>query len=67
GAQLRLPVLFMAGEEDGVITLYRHDVDHMEEAVPNLWKKVLVPGAGHWIQQERPKEVNEQLIEFLQR
>jgi len=67
GAKLIQPLLFIAGEEDGVITLYRRDVDHMEEAVPNLWKKVLVPGAGHWIQQERPKEVNEQLIAFLQR
>ena len=26
----------------------------------NVW-----PGAGHWIQQERPKEVNDLLIEFL--
>jgi pimeloyl-ACP methyl ester carboxylesterase len=25
----------------------------------------LVPGAGHWIQQERPHEVNGLLIEFL--
>jgi len=39
----------------------------MEEAAPNLWRKVLVPGAGHWIQQERPNEVNTQLVEFLQR
>jgi len=67
GTKLCQPTLFVAGEEDGVIALYRQAVDHMEEAVPNLWKKVLVQGAGHWIQQERPKEVNEQLIAFLQR
>jgi pimeloyl-ACP methyl ester carboxylesterase len=24
-----------------------------------------VPGAGHWLQQERPNEVNDLLIEFL--
>jgi pimeloyl-ACP methyl ester carboxylesterase len=30
-----------------------------------LRKKVLVPGAGHWIQQERPNEVNDLFIEFL--
>ena len=34
-------------------------------AVVLLTKKVLVPGAGHWIQQERPNEVNDLLIEFL--
>jgi hypothetical protein len=33
--------------------------------MPGLRKKVLVPGAGHWIQQERPIEVNNLLIEFL--
>jgi pimeloyl-ACP methyl ester carboxylesterase len=32
---------------------------------PNLKKKVIVPGAGHWVQQERPKEINQVLIEFL--
>ena len=25
----------------------------------------MIDGAGHWIQQERPAEVNELLIEFL--
>ena len=37
----------------------------LEDAMPNLKKKVLLPGAGHWIQQERPTEVNELLMEFL--
>jgi pimeloyl-ACP methyl ester carboxylesterase len=27
----------------------------------------LLPGAGHWIQQERPAEVNHLLLEFLQK
>jgi pimeloyl-ACP methyl ester carboxylesterase len=26
---------------------------------------VLLPGAGHWIQQERPEEVNRLLVDFL--
>jgi pimeloyl-ACP methyl ester carboxylesterase len=33
--------------------------------MPGLSKKILMPGAGHWIQQERPNEVNDLLIEFL--
>jgi len=65
GARLYPPTLFVAGEEDGVITLYRNAFENMEEAVPNLRKKTLLPGAGHWVQQERPQEVNELLIEFL--
>ncbi len=65
GARLCQPTVFIAGEEDGVIKLYRNALDNMEEGVPNLTKKALVPGAGHWIQQERPEEVNELLIDFL--
>jgi pimeloyl-ACP methyl ester carboxylesterase len=37
----------------------------LERNVPRLTKKVLLPGAGHWIQQERPDEVNRLLLEFL--
>ncbi len=65
GASIRQPSLFIAGELDPVITMYRHAFDSLEETMPALRKKVLVPGAGHWIQQERPIEVNELLIEFL--
>ena len=33
--------------------------------LPGLRKKVLLSGAGHWIQQERATEVNDLLIEFF--
>src|SRR5438552_19109922 len=33
--------------------------------VPNLKRKLLIDGAGHWIQQERPDEVSAALIAFL--
>jgi pimeloyl-ACP methyl ester carboxylesterase len=65
GAKLHQPVLFVAGEADAVIAMRRAAFDRLEEAVPNLTKKVLLPGAGHWIQQERPPEVNQLLLEFL--
>jgi pimeloyl-ACP methyl ester carboxylesterase len=65
GAKLRQPTLFVAGEVDEVITIYRQAFGAMEENVVNLRKKVLLPGAGHWIQQERPAEINKLLIEFL--
>jgi pimeloyl-ACP methyl ester carboxylesterase len=65
GAKLRQPALFLAGEEDPVIVFYGQALEGMEEAVPKLSKKVLIPEAGHWVQQERPDEVNELLIEFL--
>lgn len=65
GAKLRQPALFIAGEFDAVIAMNRKAFNAMEKTVPALRKKVLVPGAGHWIQQERSTEVNRLLIEFL--
>ena len=59
------PALFVAGEVDPVITMYREAFEVLERTVPRLQKKVLLPGAGHWIQQERPGQVNELLLEFL--
>lgn len=65
GARLSQPALFVAGEADAVITMYRQAFDTLEENAPGLRKKVVLPGAGHWVQQERPAEVNELLLEFL--
>jgi pimeloyl-ACP methyl ester carboxylesterase len=65
GAKLRQPSLFVAGEHDVVVTLVRQAIENLKDAMSNLRTKVLLPGAGHWIQQERPTEVNTLLIEFL--
>lgn len=65
GAPLRQPALFVAGEDDAVITMMRPLYDALNQTVPNLRKKVLIPGAGHWIQQERPADVNQLLLEFF--
>ncbi|MBW2673416.1 MAG: alpha/beta hydrolase, partial [Deltaproteobacteria bacterium] len=65
GAKIHQPALFIAGELDGVITFSRGAYDRMEASIPNLKQKVLLPGAGHWIQQERPLEINDLMIQFL--
>jgi pimeloyl-ACP methyl ester carboxylesterase len=65
GAKLRQPTLFVAGDVDPVIAMYRRAYDTLEQHAPNLARKVLLPGAGHWVQQERPAEVNRLLLEFL--
>jgi pimeloyl-ACP methyl ester carboxylesterase len=65
GAQISQPSLFIAGERDSVITFSRAAYDVLEAALPNLSRKILIPGAGHWIQQERPQEVNNLIIDFL--
>lgn len=64
-AKLLQPTLFISGELDGVIILYQSAYESLEANAPNLWRKVLIPEAGHWVQQERAQEVNDVLLEFL--
>jgi pimeloyl-ACP methyl ester carboxylesterase len=58
---------FISGSIDPVITsiLEGERIEQMERVLPNLKAGLLIPGAGHWIQRERPFEVNEALIQFL--
>jgi len=66
GATIDQPALFIAGASDAVITgsLGRRALDEMDSVVTNLKGKLLLEGAGHWIQQERPDEVNAALVSF---
>ena len=67
GAVIQQPALFIAGTRDPVIAgpMGRKALDALPQAVPGLRRTVMIEGAGHWIQQERPEEVNAALIEFL--
>lgn len=67
GAKVTPPALFIAGTRDAVITspMGRGALDTLPDHVPNFRDKVLIVGAGHWIQQERPAEVNAALLRFL--
>jgi pimeloyl-ACP methyl ester carboxylesterase len=69
GAQIHQPSLFIAGSKDSVITglIGAKRVNELERVLPNLRRKLIIEGAGHWVQQERPDEVNAALIEFLRR
>jgi pimeloyl-ACP methyl ester carboxylesterase len=57
------PALFVAGSRDEVLSFMPPEL--MDEWVSDLRGKVIIEGAGHWIQQERPDEVNRALLEFL--
>ncbi len=37
----------------------------VEVSMPGCRKEAIIPGAGHWIQQERPAEINQLLVEFV--
>ena len=69
GAKVMQPALFVAGAKDGVIRgpIGRKNLESLEQLVPNLREKIVLDDAGHWIQQERPAEVNDALLRFLTR
>ena len=65
GARIEQPSLFVAGAEDPVIAMYREAYDALETSMPQLSAKILIPSAGHWVQQEKPAEVNSNMLRFL--
>jgi pimeloyl-ACP methyl ester carboxylesterase len=67
GAVIRQPALFIAGSVDPVITMASGAaaVRALPVTVPGLTRQLLIDGAGHFIQQERPLIVNEALFDFL--
>jgi pimeloyl-ACP methyl ester carboxylesterase len=67
GATIRQPALFIAGSVDPIIALGSgaSALQALPVAVPGLTRTLLIDGAGHFIQQERPQIVNEALVDFL--
>ena len=67
GALVRTPALYIAGERDLVVNFpgSRELIANLRAFVPHLKETLLLPGCGHWTQQERPVEVNAALIAFL--
>jgi pimeloyl-ACP methyl ester carboxylesterase len=65
GAKIKQPAAFIAGERDGVIAMNPSGIETMKQNCDDLRSVVLLPGAGHWTQQERPNEVNAALVAFL--
>ena len=66
-AKIMTPALYMAGDRDLVVRFPGMDkfIPALKDSVPNLQKTIMLPGCGHWTQQERPDEVNAAMIEFL--
>lgn len=64
GAKILQPSLFVSGDRD-LIRMNPGFEGPMREVVPNLQDVVILPGIGHWTQQEAPDATNEALIKFL--
>ena len=65
GATIKQPALYMFGEHDLIAGNEESLVESMRTTLPNLTEIIKMEGAGHWLQQERPDEVNEHLLKFL--
>ncbi len=67
GALLIPPALFMVGDRDPVYHLpgAKESAAGLQRYATNLTQTIVLEGCGHWIQQERPDEVNAALLEFL--
>ncbi|WP_396877724.1 alpha/beta fold hydrolase [Mycobacterium sp. SMC-2] len=62
-AKITVPALFIGGTADPVLTFTR--ADRAAELITGPYRQVMIEDAGHWLQQERPDEVNTALLDFL--
>jgi pimeloyl-ACP methyl ester carboxylesterase len=67
GAPVTVPALYVAGDRDFLLSFPGMDqlLANLKRFVPGLQKIQLIPGCGHWTQQERPEEVNAALLGFI--
>jgi pimeloyl-ACP methyl ester carboxylesterase len=67
GRKIEQPALFIGGERDLVLSMYgKADIlARMKPEIPDLRGADVLPGCGHWTQQEQPDEVNARLLAWL--
>ena len=67
GSVVTVPALYVAGDRDLVVAFRGMDqlIANLGKFVPKLRRTLMLPGCGHWTQQERPDEVNAAMVEFL--
>lgn len=65
GAKVTVPALFITGERDVVRTFMGPAIENIKQSVPNLKGMVVIPGSGHWNQQEYPAETTKAMLDFL--
>ncbi len=61
--RVKQPALFITGERDPVRNFM--PAEAMDGWVLDLQDTIVVPGAGHWVNQDSPQEVNDALLRWL--
>ncbi|MBS0524873.1 MAG: alpha/beta fold hydrolase [Proteobacteria bacterium] len=66
GRTIDVPSTFISGRSDWGIYQVPGALERMQKSACTRMKEIhLVEGAGHWVQQEQPDEVNRLLLNFL--
>ncbi|WP_395711403.1 alpha/beta fold hydrolase [Reyranella sp.] len=66
GRTIDVPATFISGLSDWGIYQNPGAIDRMQKTACTRMKEIhLLEGAGHWVQQEQPDEVNRLLLQFL--
>ncbi|HWE47888.1 MAG TPA: alpha/beta hydrolase [Caulobacteraceae bacterium] len=63
--KIEVPALYVVGDKDPVRNYTAAGAAELSQWAPKLTESVVIERAGHWIQQERPDEINRRLIAFL--
>jgi pimeloyl-ACP methyl ester carboxylesterase len=66
-ARVEVPALYVAGDRDLVLSFpgAKDVIANLKTFVPRVRETIVLPGCGHWTQQEKPQEVNAAMIDFL--
>jgi len=62
---LEVPAMFLGAEYDVATWWGAEAIERAPERIPNWLGSRVLPGCGHWLQQERAAETNAVLLEFL--
>lgn len=65
GVRIEQPALFVGAEFDCIFGQTPESVLATRSHIPHLREPVWIAGSGHWLQQERPAEVDAALLGFL--
>lgn len=65
GEGVAAPALYIAGDQDFVASVNGAYIGKQQALVPKLGPPLILPGCGHWTEQERAPEVTAAMIGFL--
>ncbi|CDX17652.1 Epoxide hydrolase [Mesorhizobium sp. ORS 3324] len=64
-AVVTVPALYIAGDHDIIVEVFQPIIAKQSAMVPGLRPAIMLPGCGHWTQQECAPQVNAAMIDFL--